>query len=195
MDIINKHDIILNDNNKIILKPLMDKHFPLLYKWENDSEVLYWSEGDKIEQWDEESTRSLFGDISKNAKCFLIEIDSIPIGYSWLQKMNIKEIIAENKDKDVRRIDISIGEKNYWNKGYGTKIIEMLLEYAFEKENVDYVYGIVYDYNKRSCRVFEKNGFEINKVKKLPEGMKGKNELHYLITKEKYHIIVRTHCT
>ena len=38
---------------------------------------------------------------------------------------------------DVRRIDMSIGEKNYWGKGIGTLFIGMLVKYAFECEHVD----------------------------------------------------------
>jgi RimJ/RimL family protein N-acetyltransferase len=43
-----------------------------------------------------------------------------------------------------------------------------------------------YDYNKRSCKMLEKCGFEIIKTKQLPDGMKGKIEIHYILSKEKY---------
>ena len=49
MSIIKSHNITLyggNDEYKIILRPLSDNYLPLLYKWNSDPEVLYWSEGD-----------------------------------------------------------------------------------------------------------------------------------------------------
>lgn len=48
MSIIKSHNITLyggNDEYKIILRPLSDNYLPLLYKWNSDPEVLYWSEG------------------------------------------------------------------------------------------------------------------------------------------------------
>ncbi|MDR2589700.1 MAG: hypothetical protein LBC71_01745 [Oscillospiraceae bacterium] len=53
-----------------------------------------------------------------------IILEGIPIGECWLQKMNIGEITREYRNNDIRRIDISIGEKDYWNKGFGTKIMK-----------------------------------------------------------------------
>lgn len=34
--------------------------------------------------------------------------------------------------------------------------------------------------------MLEKCGFEIIKTKQLPDGMKGKIEIHYILSKEKY---------
>ena len=38
---------------------------------------------------------------------------------------------------DVRRIDMAIGEKDYWNKGIGSEFIPMLVAFAFNSEHVD----------------------------------------------------------
>ena len=49
MSIIRKHDIYLKAKNEIELIPLLDEHLPLLYKWNNDPEVVYWSDSDNFE--------------------------------------------------------------------------------------------------------------------------------------------------
>ena len=59
MSIIREHDITLHGNKGIVLRPLTDRHLPLLYKWNSDLEVLYWGEGDDITEPYDESTVNL----------------------------------------------------------------------------------------------------------------------------------------
>ena len=94
MPIIHEHNITLHGNKNIVLRPLTDKHLPLLYKWNSDLEVLYWSDGDDIiEPYNESTVNLIYGNVSQNAFCFLIEVAGIPVGDCWLQKMNIKNMI------------------------------------------------------------------------------------------------------
>ena len=160
MSIIKPHEITLQENG-IILRPLADEHLPLLYKWNADPEVLYWCEGDDVQENDPETVNDIYSGVSQNAFCFLIETDGIPVGECWLQEMNVKDIAAKHPGKDVRRIDMMIGEKSHWNRGIGTTLIKMLTNFAFNNQQTDIIYAIVSDYNPRSRRVFEKNGFKI----------------------------------
>ena len=191
MSIIKTHDITLyggNDAYKIILHPLSDEHLPYLYKWNSDPEVLYWVEGDDVESYSPEVVRQIYGGISQNSLCFLIEVNGEMIGECWLQKMNlphVKALYAENAD--VRRIDMSIGEKSYWGKGIGTIFIGMLVKYAFESEQVDVLHCLCEDYNIRSCRVWEKNGFALVLTEEIPQMHKGKFQYHWRLTKEEYN--------
>lgn len=58
--------------------------------------------------------------------------DGVPIGECWLQKMNLPNVIAMYPETlDVRGIDMSIGEKEYWGKGIGTQAIDMMVDFAF----------------------------------------------------------------
>jgi len=80
-----------------------------------------------------------------------------------------------------------IGEKCYWNRGIGTSLIKMLVEFAFEYENVDVLHVIVSDYNVRSQRVFEKNGFTLFMRMASDEvGGKAMEDLHLRLTKQEY---------
>ena len=191
MSIIKTHDITLyggNDAYKIILHPLSDEHLPYLYKWNSDPEVLYWVEGDDVESYSPEVVRQIYGGISQNSLCFLIEVNGEMIGECWLQKMNlphVKALYAENAV--VRRIDMSIGEKSYWGKGIGTIFIGMLVKYAFEIEQVDVLHCLCEDYNIRSCRVWEKNGFTLVLTEEIPQAHKGKFQYHWRLTKEEYN--------
>ncbi len=117
----------------------------------------------------------------------MIEVNGRAIGECWLQKMNlpqVKRMYAD--DADVRRIDMSIGEKSYWGKGIGTLFVGMLVKYAFEREQVDVLHCLSEDYNIRSKRVWEKNGFSLILTEEIPQPQKGKFQYHWRLTKEEY---------
>jgi RimJ/RimL family protein N-acetyltransferase len=54
---------------------------------------------------------------------------------------------------------IAIGEREYWGKGYGTDTLNTLLRYAFLELNLRRVSLIVFEYNGRAQRSYEKAGF------------------------------------
>jgi hypothetical protein len=67
---------------------------------------------------------------------------------SGAQQMNLPDVKTMYPDgTNVRRIDISIGEKAYWGRGIGTTCVRMLIDLAFSRENVDVLHCICEDYN------------------------------------------------
>jgi RimJ/RimL family protein N-acetyltransferase len=57
-------------------------------------------------------------------------------------------------------IGIFIGNKNYWNKGYGTEALTLLLDYGFKALNLHNILLKVYEYNERARKCYEKIGFK-----------------------------------
>lgn len=55
---------------------------------------------------------------------------------------------------------IFIGNKQFWNKGYGTEAMCLLLDYAFSLLNLQSVMLQVYDFNTRAIRSYHKCGFK-----------------------------------
>ena len=195
MSIIKTHEVTLyggNNDYNVVLKPLSDEHLPLLYKWCADPQVLYWSEGgdaDKDISYDADAVHQIYGGVSQDALCFLVEVEveGVPIGECWLQKMNIPEVKAMYAHSlDVRRIDMSIGEKAYWNKGLGTTFIGMLVDFAFYGEGVDVLHCFCEDYNVRSCRIWEKHGFARILEEPVDNSWKGKLQYHYRLTRQEF---------
>lgn len=191
MSIIKSHNITLyggNDQYEIVLRPLTDEDLPYLYKWNSDPEVLYWTEGEDIEGYPPEVVYQIYGGISQNNLCFAIEVNGETIGECWLQKMNLPNIKAMYADStDVRRIDMSIGEKAFLGKGIGTLFIGMLVKYAFEYDHVDVLHCFCEDYNIRSRRVWEKNMFTLILTEEIPQPHKGKLQYHFRLTKDEYN--------
>ncbi len=63
---------------------------------------------------------------------------------------------------------IIIGEKEYWNKGYGTKAIQLLIKKA-KNLGITKIYLEVRPDNIRAVRTYEKSGFQKIKIKKYPK--------------------------
>ena len=63
----------------------------------------------------------------------------------------------------------------------------MLVKYAFEGEQVDVLHCLCEDYNIRSCRVWEKNGFTLVLTEEIPQPHKGKFQHHWRLTKDEYN--------
>ena len=56
-------------------------------------------------------------------------------------------------------VGIFIGEKSYWNKGFGEEAMRLLLDYAFNILNLNNIMLNVYAYNTRAIRCYRKIGF------------------------------------
>jgi RimJ/RimL family protein N-acetyltransferase len=56
-------------------------------------------------------------------------------------------------------LGIMIGNRNYWNSGYGTDAVKTLLRYIFTRTRLERVYLHTLSNNSRAQRAFEKAGF------------------------------------
>jgi len=55
---------------------------------------------------------------------------------------------------------IFIGEKQYWNQGYGREAARLMLKHGFEDLNLNRIYLHVYETNPRAVRSYEAAGFK-----------------------------------
>ena len=56
-------------------------------------------------------------------------------------------------------VGIMIGDRNYWDKGYGTDAVTALVNYIFRQTNLNRLYLKTLDGNDRAQRCFKKCGF------------------------------------
>ena len=56
---------------------------------------------------------------------------------------------------------IFIGNKKYWNKGFGTEAFQLLLDYGFKALNLNNIILRVYSFNERAIKSYEKIGFKV----------------------------------
>jgi RimJ/RimL family protein N-acetyltransferase len=56
-------------------------------------------------------------------------------------------------------LGITIGDKDYWGRGYGRESIHLLVQYAFEHHNYHKVWLRVHAFNERAVRAYRACGF------------------------------------
>lgn len=56
-------------------------------------------------------------------------------------------------------IGIVIGEKEYWNKGYGRDTMKLMLRHGFKTMNLHRIFLRVYDENYSGIKAYERAGF------------------------------------
>lgn len=186
-----EHSITLH-GALVTLRPMTEDDWGLLLMWNSDPEVLYFSDGDDVSGYDLETVQSIYRSVSQNAICFIVELRGQPIGEGWLQRMNMDRILAKYPAEDCRRIDLVIGEKQFWGQGLGTDTIRTLTRFGFESEKADLIFGLVSDYNERSWRAFQKVGYEVHDIIPDPPGMKSKVSYDLVISQAKWKAIAGT---
>ena len=182
-----RHWVTLAGEHGVRLRPLTEADWEMLYRWNNDPEVLYYAEGDDVGGYSMEEMQSIYVTVSRAAYCFVIEVDGHPVGECWLQRMNLARVLALYPEQDCRRIDLMIGEKEHWGRGIGTETIRLLTAFAFEAQGADVVYEPeIADYNVRSRRAFERNGYRV--VGEVAQAPGGKAAVGYdlALTREGY---------
>ena len=165
MSIIKPHHVTLRGSTSeydIVLRPLCDTDLPLLYKWNADPEVVYWSDGPAATPSDAETVHQIYSAASGCGYCFLVEVNGVPIGECLLCDMSIETVTEKYPQyPDISRIDTLIGEKEYWGRGIGSAFVGMLIDFAFTEEKADMLYCFAGVHNPRSIKAFTKNGFEM----------------------------------
>ncbi|EFH86777.1 GNAT family N-acetyltransferase [Ktedonobacter racemifer] len=162
-----KHNILRQEDSKpivnlmgqkIVLGPIQRSLLPYYQKWMNDPEVnesriytlrpLTW---EATEAWYEQTSK----ESNLDAVFFTIyeRVGMRPIGTTMLFDISFFNQSAE--------FAISIGEKDCWNKGYGTESTILMLNYAFQNVCLHSVRLRTLSFNERAIRVYLRAGFQI----------------------------------
>jgi RimJ/RimL family protein N-acetyltransferase len=64
-----------------------------------------------------------------------------------------------NASESKAEIGIMIGNRDYWNHGYGVEAINALLEHIFNRTRLEKIYLTTLDWNVRAQKCFKKCGF------------------------------------
>lgn len=64
-----------------------------------------------------------------------------------------------NETEKGAELGIMVGDRGYWDKGYGADSIITLLNHIFSQTNLDRIYLKTLDWNVRAQKCFEKCGF------------------------------------
>lgn len=71
-------------------------------------------------------------------------------------------------------LGIVIGEKDYWDRGFGTDAVKVIVNFAIGELGLSKVWLNVYTYNQRAIKVYENCGFKLLRVLKRNHLYNGK---------------------
>jgi RimJ/RimL family protein N-acetyltransferase len=141
---------------RVRLRPVERDDLPHFVEWFGDPEVrrhldlyLPFSMAQE-ERWFESLQERL-----DNEEAVMLTIETAEgahIGNVGLMSINWKDRNAE--------LGIAIGDKSYWDKGYGSDAVRTMLKVAFRQMNLHRVRLRVHEDNVRGIRCYEKVGFQ-----------------------------------
>lgn len=145
-------------SERVTLRGMRRDDLLRLWEFNNDPEVEIAGGGDPpIPQ----SLERLEAEFDENAKkggrdgtFFIIEADGRVIGQCALFGFDEFRGVARRCE-----LGITIGDKEYWGKGYGREAIGLLVDYAFTQWNVQRVGLQVLATNERAIRAYSAVGF------------------------------------
>jgi RimJ/RimL family protein N-acetyltransferase len=88
-------------------------------------------------------------------------------------------LIDINHIHSSAEIGIFIGDKSYWNKGYGKEALSLLIDYAYKKLNLHNILLRTYDFNLRAIACYENIGFK--RIGEIRQGIQRNLEFHNII--------------
>lgn len=141
---------------KVRLRAIERADLPYFVQWLNDPQVRMYLISDlpislaSEEQWFENVLKS-----PPEEQPFAIEVQE---GDSWrlIGNASFSHIDWHARSAEV---GLFIGEKAYWDKGYGTQVMQLMLRHGFETLNLNRIYLQVFADNLRAIRCYEKVGF------------------------------------
>ena len=156
------------DGDRIRLRHVEKEDLPQFVAWLNDPEV---SQGLSMhtplsmaeeENWFDKMLKS---PNEERPLCIEARQDD---GWQMIGNSGFFSIDWRNRNAEL---GLFIGDKNYWDQGYGTEGVRLLLRHGFSTLNLHRIFLRVFEDNPRAIRAYEKAGF-------IHEGRQRQAEYH-----------------
>ena len=140
---------------RVTLRAMRRDDLPRLNAFNNDVAVELAGGGDpplpqSLERLEAEFDSST-GNGGRDGTSFAIEVDGIMIGQCALFNLHP---VAHRME-----LGITIGDQNYWGKGYGSEAVQLLVDYGFCHHNLHRIFLEVHARNERAIRAYQACGF------------------------------------
>lgn len=125
-----------------------------LWRWNHDPDVMRWMDEDYAQplaltvKWLEERQRNAYGDV-------LFGIEAPADG----ELVGLVRLHGAEPETGCADLDIYLGEKEHWGRGYATDAMRTVCRYGFERMRLHRISLTVVAGNHAARRVYEKVGF------------------------------------
>jgi RimJ/RimL family protein N-acetyltransferase len=130
---------------------------PLFVKWFNDPEVrrnLLITAPMSIHQEERWFETTLARHIDEHPLTIEVQTDA-----GWEPAGNTG-FMAVNRQEGSAEVGIFIGDQRFWNQGFGTEAMQLMVNHGFNDLNLHRIFLQVFDSNPRAIRAYEKVGFQ-----------------------------------
>lgn len=138
----------------VSLRPMEPKEVKLIHKWANTPYIipLWYGKRMSLKQVKDDWKPQYFSDRDPySGRCFAILAEGEPIGM-------IAYNVIDRKNKSVE-LDMIIGDRKHWGKGYGPDALKTLTGYLFRRFRLNRIWLDTYANNPRAVRAYQKAGF------------------------------------
>ena len=139
--------------SKVYLSPINIDDYEKYTQWLNDLEIaINLSSAHRI--FSKEKEKEFLERLNKEGYNFAIVDKSKDelLGNCGLLNVDLVHGTAE--------LGIFIGDRNYWDGGYGTEAVKLLLDYGFNLLNLNNIFLKVHSFNQRAIQCYKKCGFK-----------------------------------
>ena len=138
---------------RLKLTPLKKEYIDKFLGWLNDPEITQYLMRFRplTREMEEEWYNNLKSREDKIIFSILLNEDNQLIGNCGIEDLNWIDRTAI--------CGVFIGDKEKQGKGYGTEALHLLVDYAFNTLNLNRIELLVYDFNDRAIRCYQKVGF------------------------------------
>lgn len=143
---------------------MTDAEMHKLYEWSRDEEVLRWSGGSPTDLSETEfrehlHAERLYGPTNRRAFLVFAAPDHAPEAREPLTLIGRLGVFGIDWDKAEGELGIVIGEKEYWNRGYGRDAVRTLVHHLFTTSSLERIYLYTFAENTRAQKSFAAAGF------------------------------------
>ena len=143
---------------KVALGPFDRTLIPLFSRWDNDFEVSFFS-GDPLIPKPKDVTEAEYDKYNK--EMHRDSVDFIIYDYALLKPIGMIGLRHIYPRSQSAEMGILIGEKDYWNKGFGTEAVRLILDYGFTVLSLHNIMLSTYAYNERAIQAYLRAGFRM----------------------------------
>lgn len=143
---------------KVALGPFHRDLIPFLYRWLNDFEVAILS-GDWLRPATMESVEAEYASDIKNER--RDRVNFLIYERATMRLIGLTELRRIDQGNRTATFGIFIGEKDCWNKGYGTETTTLMLDYGFTILGLHNIMLDTYSYHASALRAYTRAGFRL----------------------------------
>ncbi len=145
----------MNSSNNISLRRATINDLAILLHWDQQQHVI---DSDPDDDWDWKNELKRFPDWREQ---LIAEIDGKPLGFIQIIDPYLEESHYWGEvGKNLRAIDIWIGEQEDLGKGYGTVMMNLAINRCFKDPKVTAILIDPLESNTRAIRFYKRLGFK-----------------------------------